>query len=185
MIVLVCMLALVLAAALPAFAQPDKVTICHKPGTPAEKTLRVPPQAVPGHLNHGDTRGPCDGDNGGGGGGNNGGGGGGGGNNGGGGGDGAGGDGAVITQESEQEVESGEVDQSFTVTSEGDNSSQCVGFSGVAQTGNAQNQIDVLQYGSESGDFEFDEVGSDLSVSPENSTECDQQVNQAASASGS
>ena len=170
MIVLVCMLALVLAAAIPAFAQPDKVTICHKPGTPAEKTLRVPPRAVQAHLDHGDTLGPCDGDNGGGGG-----------NNGGGG----GGDGAVITQESEQEVESGEVDQSFTVTSEGDNSSQCVGFSGVAQTGNAQNQIDVLQYGSESGDFEFDEVGSDLSVSPENSTECDQQVNQAASASGS
>jgi len=36
-----------------------KVTICHKPGTPAEKTLSVPPSAVPGHLGHGDTLGPC------------------------------------------------------------------------------------------------------------------------------
>jgi hypothetical protein len=39
-----------------------------------------------------------------------------------------------------------------------------------------------LQYGSEADDFEFDEVGSDISVSPESSTTCDQQVNQAASA---
>ena len=39
-----------------------------------------------------------------------------------------------------------------------------------------------MQYGSETDDFEFDEVGSDISVSPENSTSCEQQVNQAASA---
>lgn len=37
----------------------DKVTICHKPGTPAEKTMQVPPTAVDGHLGHGDTEGPC------------------------------------------------------------------------------------------------------------------------------
>ena len=89
---------------------------------------------------------------------------------------------APIGQELEQETESGDVDQSFTVTSEGDNSNQCAGIQGVANTGNAQNQIGVLQYGSEADDFEFDEVGSDLSVSPESSTTCDQQVNQAASA---
>src|SRR4028119_1558561 len=91
---------------------------------------------------------------------------------------------AQIGQEFEQETESDDVDQSFTVTSEGDNSNQCVGIQGVANTGNAQNQIGVLQYGSESGDFEFDEVGSTITVSPENSTVCDQQVNQAATASG-
>ena len=92
---------------------------------------------------------------------------------------------AQIGQESEQETESGEVDQSFEVSSTGDNSSQCAGIQGVANTGNAQNQIDLIQYGSEADDFEFDEVGSNVDVSPENSTECDQQVNQAASASGS
>jgi hypothetical protein len=91
---------------------------------------------------------------------------------------------AQITQDSEQEGESGEVDQSFTVTSEGDNSNQCAGIQGVANTGNAQNQLDLIQYGSEADDFEFDEVGSNIDVSPANTTECDQQVNQAASASG-
>jgi hypothetical protein len=90
-----------------------------------------------------------------------------------------------INQESEQDADSGDVDQSFTVTSSGDNSNQCVGIQGVANTGNAQNQIGVLQYGSDADDFEFDEVGSTITVSPENSTTCDQQVNQAASASGS
>ena len=92
---------------------------------------------------------------------------------------------AQVGQEGEQESESGEVDQSFTVTSEGDNSNQCAGIQGVANTGNAQNQLDLIQYGSEADDFEFDEVGSSVDVSPSNSTECTQQVNQAASASGS
>jgi hypothetical protein len=91
---------------------------------------------------------------------------------------------AQIGQESEQETESGEVDQSFEVSSTGDNSSQCAGIQGVANTGNAQNQIDLIQYGSEADDFEFDEGGSTLDVSPTSTTECDQQVNQAASASG-
>jgi uncharacterized membrane protein len=91
---------------------------------------------------------------------------------------------AQIDQEGEQEAESGDVDQSFTVTSEGDNSNQCAGIQGVANTGNAQNQTNLLQYGSDASAFEFDEVGSNIDVSPSNSTECDQQVNQAASASG-
>jgi hypothetical protein len=91
---------------------------------------------------------------------------------------------AQVGQEGEQESESGEVDQSFTVTSEGDNSNQCANIQGVANTGNAQNQLDLIQYGSEADDFEFDEVGSDISVSPESSTTCDQQVNQAATATG-
>ena len=91
---------------------------------------------------------------------------------------------AQIGQESEQETESGEVDQSFEVAGSGDNSNQCANIQGVGQTGNAQNQVDLIQYGSEADDFEFDEVGSTITVSPENSTTCDQQVNQAASASG-
>ena len=37
-----------------------KVTICHKPGTPAEKTMTVPQSALKGHLGCGDTLGPCD-----------------------------------------------------------------------------------------------------------------------------
>ena len=91
---------------------------------------------------------------------------------------------AQVGQEGEQEGESGEVDQSFTVTSEGDNSNQCAGIQGVANTGNAQNQTNLIQYGSEADDFEFDEVGSNVDVSPSSTTTCDQQVNQAATATG-
>ncbi|MCH6586336.1 MAG: hypothetical protein IH792_04840 [Thaumarchaeota archaeon] len=34
-------------------------TICHKPGTPAEKTKELPERALKGHLGHGDVLGPC------------------------------------------------------------------------------------------------------------------------------
>ena len=91
---------------------------------------------------------------------------------------------AQVTQEEEQEGESGELDQSFEVTGSGDNSTQCVGIQGVGNTGNAQTVTDVLQYGSTADEFEFEEVGSTITVSPTNSTECTDQVNQAASASG-
>jgi hypothetical protein len=37
----------------------SKVTLCHKRGRPAEKTLDVPHPAVAAHLGHGDTLGPC------------------------------------------------------------------------------------------------------------------------------
>ena len=84
----------------------------------------------------------------------------------------------------EQEAESGDVDQSFDVSQTGDNSNQTVGTQGVANTGNAQNQIGVFQIGSEADDFEFDEVGSSIVASPTNTTASDQVVNQAASAFG-
>ena len=91
---------------------------------------------------------------------------------------------AQVTQEDEQEGESGELDQSFEVTGSGDNSNQCANIQGVGNTGNSQNVIDVIQYSGEVDDWEFEEVGSDITVSPTNTTTCDQQVNQAASASG-
>jgi hypothetical protein len=89
-----------------------------------------------------------------------------------------------LDQDVEQEAESGDIDQSFTVTSEGDNSNQCVGTQGVANTGNTQNVIDLTQVDGEADDFEFDEVDSSVEVGPESTTTCDQQVNQAASATG-
>ena len=90
---------------------------------------------------------------------------------------------AQVTHEEEQEGESGELDQSFEVTGEGDNSNQCANIQGVGNTGNSQNVIDVIQYSGEADDFEFEEVGSSIDVSPANTTECTQEVNQAASAS--
>ena len=91
---------------------------------------------------------------------------------------------AQVTQENEQEGESADLDQSFEVSSSGDNSNQCANIQGVGNTGNAQNTIDVIQYSGEVDDWEFEEVGSTIDVSPTNTATCDQQVNQAASASG-
>src|ERR687894_1603778 len=89
-----------------------------------------------------------------------------------------------LDQDVEQEAESGDVDQTFEVTGSGDNSNQCVGTQGVANTGNVQNVVDLTQVDGEADDFEFDEVDSSIEVSPESSTTCDQQVNQAATATG-
>jgi hypothetical protein len=109
----------------------------------------------------------------------------------------------------DQDADSGDVDQSFMVTNTGDNSNQCANVQGVANTGNAQNQLGFTQFGQEddfddfrrdgfffdndrfdrfdreAGDVEFEDVGSTIEVTPEASTTCDQQVNQAASAFGS
>jgi hypothetical protein len=92
------------------------------------------------------------------------------------------GSGNGVSQSFDQEADSGDVNQSFDVSNSGDNSNQCAGIQGVANTGNAQNQIGVLQYGSEADDFEFEDSGATINVSPSNSTGCDQQVNQAATA---
>ena len=90
----------------------------------------------------------------------------------------------AVSQEFDQEAQSGDVSQSFNVSNTGDNSNQCAGVQGVANTGNAQNQIGVLQYGSTADDFSFEDSGSSINVSPVNATQCDQQVNQAATAYG-
>ena len=52
-----------LSLLIPAFAgaaPKDKYPICHKPGTPAEKTLYLPESAIKGHLGHGDKSGKCE-----------------------------------------------------------------------------------------------------------------------------
>ncbi len=88
-----------------------------------------------------------------------------------------------IAQETEQEAESGDIDQSFDVSQTSDNSNQTVSTQGVANTGNAQNVIDVVQVGGDADDFEFDDVGSSITVSPSSTTDSVQWVNQSASAS--
>jgi hypothetical protein len=86
-----------------------------------------------------------------------------------------------VSQESEQEAESGDVNQSFTVTSSGDNSNQSAAVQGAANTGNAQSQTSVLQSGSEAEDIEL-EGGSSIEVSPELESQSQQEVEQAAAA---
>ncbi len=103
----------------------------------------------------------------------------------------------------EQEAESGDVDQSFTVTGDGDNSNQTVGIQGVANTGNVQNTFgfndgfgdgdfvcDEVDDGfcddfffDGNGDVEFEDGGASIELSPTQVVTSDQQVNQAAAAS--
>src|SRR5829696_4819714 len=91
---------------------------------------------------------------------------------------------AQVERESEQDVESGGVDQSFSITGSSSNSSQCAPIQSVAQTGNAQDLIGVIDTArEEGGDVTFEEGGSSITLSPELATECVQEVNQAASAS--
>jgi hypothetical protein len=105
----------------------------------------------------------------------------------------------------DQEADSRDVNQSFDVSGTSDNSNQTVGGQGVANTGNAQNQLGLTQFGDGFGDFDrdhrglffrdfafdgfdgdfgFDNVGSSIEVSPTNTTSSDQEVNQTASAFG-
>ncbi len=91
---------------------------------------------------------------------------------------------AQTEQESEQEGESGEVGQSFDVSGSGSSGNQCAPIQGVGQSGNAQGVTDVIQEKSDADDFEFEENESSITTSPGNSTECVQEVNQAASAAG-
>ena len=67
-----------------------------------------------------------------------------------------------ISQGIEQDAESGDVDQSFNVSGVGDNSNQCVEIQGVVNTGNAQHPTGLIQYGSEAGDFDFEDSGADI-----------------------
>jgi hypothetical protein len=52
-----------------------------------------------------------------------------------------------VSQDNEQDVESGDATQNIGVTGGGDNSNQCVGVQGVTNTGNATNNTSVLQAG--------------------------------------
>ena len=101
-----------------------------------------------------------------------------------------------VFQDSDQDADSGDIDQSVDVSQTGDNSNQCVGISGVANTGNPQSQFSATQFDDfgdnpfffddfgffTNDDFEFDDSGATLDVSGSPTTSCDQQVNQAAAA---
>ena len=87
-------------------------------------------------------------------------------------------------QDVEQDAESGDVDQSFDVSSTGDNSNQCVSTQGVANTGNTQNSVSLGLLGGDLDDLEIEDSDTSIEVSPTNTTDCTSEVNQAASASG-
>ena len=87
-----------------------------------------------------------------------------------------------LNQDVEQEAESGDIDQDFDISGSGDNANQTASTQGVANTGNTQNAIDVIQVGGDVDDFEFDDVGSSIELSPSSTTDSVNRVDQAASA---
>ena len=89
-----------------------------------------------------------------------------------------------VSQDIEQDADSGDIDQDFSVTSTGDNSNQCVSTQGVSNTGNTQTVGSFDLLGGDFDDFDIDDSGADIDVGGTNTTDCTSEVNQAASASG-
>jgi hypothetical protein len=87
------------------------------------------------------------------------------------------GDGSESISSFEQETSSDDITQTFSVTEPGDNASQCLNISPVANSGNAQNQIGGQPGG---GNVEFNDVNFTLDVSGGSTVTCDQPINHAA-----
>ena len=89
----------------------------------------------------------------------------------------------VITTESEQEAESGDVSISSSVSNTGDYASQTAPSSQVANTGNFQNQVSVTQSDSSADDIAPEGISAE--ISPEQSVQSAQEVQQSAAADSS
>src|SRR5919107_3879083 len=79
------------------------------------------------------------------------------------------------------ENESGEIETENAFGIEGNNNSACLGQQQFGNTGNFTNQQGALQYASDADDLEFG--APEISFVPENSTACEQAVQQSAAAS--
>ena len=91
----------------------------------------------------------------------------------------------VIAQEvgfDDQEFESGGIETATELAIDGNNNNQCAGLLQFGQTGNAGNEQGTAQYDI-AGEFSQGFGGQSLSFAPENATECEQAVQQAAAAS--
>jgi hypothetical protein len=89
-----------------------------------------------------------------------------------------------VTQNNQQDIQSGDSAQTIGVTGGGDNSNQCAGGQGVSNTGNSTSATSVTRVDSDQGDVQVEDSGN-FEASPTSTTTCKQQVDQAASASGS
>ena len=94
---------------------------------------------------------------------------------------------AQVTQEGEQDAESGDLNQTAPITGGGDNSIQCANDQLAGNTGNAQSQNQVIEYASDGSPSPSGDAT--ITVNPNekvngNIFTCKTAVNQAASASG-
>ena len=84
----------------------------------------------------------------------------------------------------DQEFESGEIETETSLAIDGNNNNQCAGLLQFGQTGNFGNEQGTSQYDlGPDAEFEQEFEGPEIEFAPENATECEQAVQQAAAAS--
>ncbi len=88
---------------------------------------------------------------------------------------------AQVNAFDDQELESGDIETETSISIEGNNNNQCAGLLQFGQTGNFPNQQGTTQYDNPELEQEF--AGPETEFAPENATECEQAVQQAAAAS--
>ncbi len=81
---------------------------------------------------------------------------------------------------SESRITSGKASPSVAISNKGDNVNMCPTVQQVAQTGNVANEQGVVQYQTKTDDIDFS--GSELTVTPSETAECTQTIEQAAAA---
>src|ERR687884_1466702 len=91
----------------------------------------------------------------------------------------------VSNEFSERRVTSGKASPSFAFSNKGNNVNACPVDQQIAQTGNVANEQGALQFESQTGgpfggDIDF--AGSELTVTPSETAECTQTIEQAAAA---
>ena len=86
-----------------------------------------------------------------------------------------------LTQEfSERRITSGAASPSVAVSNSGNNANLCPTVQQVAQTGNVLNEQGVVQYQTKTDDIDF--TGSSITITPSETSECTQTIEQAAAA---
>ena len=81
---------------------------------------------------------------------------------------------------SESRITSGKASPSVAISNKGDNVNMCPTVQQVAQTGNVANEQGVVQYETKTDDIDF--TGSNITITPSETSECTQTIDQAAAA---
>ena len=86
----------------------------------------------------------------------------------------------ISQEESERRITSGKSSPSFSVSNKGNNVNLCPTGQQTANTGNVANEQGATQYQTKTDDIDFS--GSSLTITPATTSECTQQIKQAAAA---
>jgi hypothetical protein len=86
----------------------------------------------------------------------------------------------VSQEQSERRITSGKSSPSFSVSNKGNNANLCPSGQQVGNTGQVANEQGAVQYNSKADDIDFS--GSSLTITPSETAECTQTIEQAAAA---